>query len=423
MTSFRLRLGFVLVFCLAIGWAASAQEDDQIPAASLGTARVRYASVGPKGHKNGMDHARFGVFGVDSIPNFNGQFFVTGYDPFGNLNSRWFYNTVGNPPQMGGTTTLSAPIIPVKMDLRNFDGSPRFVAGHPLVSSAMPFVQPVLNSPVFSNATWETSDTPTQITDAVQRAEYWRTAKSNWHTILGPSVKTERTMVLIRGTYRFALNADGSCCLAILVNIDNFVSALFPGLPVTADTPIGAAELAGEMTTKDMTTLLFPSVYLYFDNNPSECCVVGFHSFDFEPGAGTNKDQFQAFVMNYSSWVQPGFFFSTDFLDVTAVSHEIAETYNDPFVAFDLIHDVTPWWLAPNGNCQDDLETGDVIEGLPNSVYPITMNGMTYHPQNEALLQWFEFLSPSDAYKGAYSFPNRNTLTALSPPQKAGCAP
>jgi hypothetical protein len=87
------------------------------------------------------------------------------------------------------------------------------------------------------------------------------------------------------------------------------------------------------------------------------------------------------------------------------------------------VHNLTPWWLAPNGNCQDDLETGDVIEGLPNAVFPIFLNGFTYHPQNEALLQWFEFMSPSDALGGAYSYPNTSVLTHLSAPQKAGCAP
>jgi hypothetical protein len=92
-------------------------------------------------------------------------------------------------------------------------------------------------------------------------------------------------------------------------------------------------------------------------------------------------------------------------------------------VAFDGIHNVTPFWLSPNGNCQDDLEVGDVIEGLPNDVFPITMNGRTYHPQNEALLQWFEFQSPSSALDGAYSYPNTGTLTALSPPQNFACKP
>jgi hypothetical protein len=103
------------------------------------------------------------------------------------------------------------------------------------------------------------------------------------------------------------------------------------------------------------------------------------------------------------------------------VSHEISETFNDPFVVSDGKHNLTPWWLSPNGNCQDDLEVGDVIEGLRNASNPIKMNGMTYHPQNEALLPWFEFQSPSSAIDGAYSYPDEGTLTTLSPIELPGC--
>ena len=159
--------------------------------------------------------------------------------------------------------------------------------------------------------------------------------------------------------------------------------------------------------------------YLYV-NDPSNCCILGFHTYDFEPGIPSNSNLERRYVLNYSSWISPGLF-GGGFEDVTALSHELSETFNDPFVASDGIHNVTPWWLSPNGNCQDDLEVGDVIEGLPNGVYPITMNGMTYHPQNEALLQWFEFEAPSSAISGAYSYPNIGTLTALSPPEGVNC--
>jgi hypothetical protein len=67
-----------------------------------------------------------------------------------------------------------------------------------------------------------------QISDAVQRAEFIRQSDDDWHTLLAPSVKTPRLMTLLRGTYRFALNADGSCCRFILVDADTFGNALFP---------------------------------------------------------------------------------------------------------------------------------------------------------------------------------------------------
>src|SRR5215470_10984174 len=39
------------------------------------------------------------------------------------------------------------------------------------------------------------------------------------------------------------------------------------------------------------------------------------------------------------------------------------------------------------------------------------------HPQNEALLPWFEFQANSSAIDNAYSYPNENVLTQLSAPQ------
>jgi hypothetical protein len=282
-----------------------------------------------------------------------------------------------------------------------------------------------LDSPVFSNAHYTSSDAPTQFADAVARAEYFKSAKQDWHTLLVPSVKTGRTMTLIRGTYQFALNGDGSCCFFVLIDFNTFVIELFPStstFPPDSSTPVGAAEVAGDITTKDISTFFFPPAYL-FVGNPNNCCIGGFHTFDQESGDASNGSATRAFVLNYSTWDQP-IFVDPTILDVTGLSHEISETYNDPFVVADGVHDLTPWWLSPNGNCQDNLEVGDVIEGLPRQAFPIAMpNGFTYHPQNEALLQWFEFESPSTAINGAYSYPDITTLTALSAPQKAGCAP
>ena len=125
------------------------------------------------------------------------------------------------------------------------------------------------------------------------------------------------------------------------------------------------------------------------------------------------------YVLDYASWISLGIF-GGGFEDVTALSHEVAETYNDPFVTSDGVHEVTPWWLS-GGNCQDNLETGDVIEGLPTATFAVTLNGYTYRPQNEALLPWFAREFPSSAFQGAYSYPDATVLPNLSPPEMAGC--
>ncbi len=74
-----------------------------------------------------MAHSRFGIHGIDSIPNFNGQFFADGFDFNGNPNRHWYTNTVGNPPQMGRTTVINAPVQPVNIELDDKNGNLRFV--------------------------------------------------------------------------------------------------------------------------------------------------------------------------------------------------------------------------------------------------------------------------------------------------------
>jgi hypothetical protein len=409
---------FALALCLAA--PSIAQESDQLPITALAGKGPKAAKVKPNTHQNGQAHARFGIPDIDSVANFNGHFFADGFDADGNPRREWYTNTMGNPPQLGGTTTFNAPIVPVIVDLRNADGSPRFVGGQRLISDPTQYIPAVLKSPVFADATYSSSGTPTQFTDAVQRAEYFNQAKPDWHTRLAPSVKPVRTMVLKQGTYRFALNGDGTCCAFILVDLDTFANALFPAVATDTTTPIGAAENAGDITTRDLSTFLFPNTYLYFNNDPAQCCVLGFHSYDAEPGDAGKKKPEKRYVLDYSSWISPGLF-GDAFTDVTALSHEVAESFNDPFVASDGVHNVTPWWASDNGQCQNVLEDGDVIEGLPEATFPMTMNGFTYHPQNEALLQWFEFETPSSALHGAYSYPNEHVLTSAPVKQLPGC--
>jgi hypothetical protein len=411
-------------FALSVVFAAAvaiAQESDQLTAADLANFHPHTstrAAVAKPSHAAALNSSS--IPGVDTIVTFNGRFSTPGYDPAGNPNRKWYYTMVGQSPDEGGTTRFNAPIVPVSVDLRNFDGTPRFVNGQRLYYDATQYVKPVLHSPVFQTYQYDSSHRPTQFTDAVQRAEFGD-AEDDWHNLLAPKVRTPRVMTLIRGTYRFALNPDGSCCLYVLVDEATFLNALFPPTsPVDNTTVIGAAELAGDITTSDISTFLFPNTYLYFNGDPTQCCVLGFHTLDIEPGDASNGNRLRFYVMNYSSWISPGLF-GDSFQDVTALSHEMSETFNDPLVAYDGVHGITPWWLSPNGNCQDDLEVGDVIEGLPSATYPITLHGYTYHPQNEALLPWFEFKQHPHSIHGAYSYPDTSVLTALSPVEKAGC--
>jgi hypothetical protein len=412
------------VFCVLASFltrAAVAQSKDQV-APTLSSAHRAFTVFAPRG--NGSNAPNLESLSssreIDSIPTFLGDFYAAGVGPTGRPQQRWFYSMAGSRPELGGTTTFDAPIIPVSLDLLDYDGSVREVNGRKLHYSVEPYVNAVVNSPVFQNAEYSSSDVPTQFADSVQRAEFYNVMQADWHTRLRPSVKAGRTLAIPRGAYYFALKQDGSCCAFVLVDINVFSNLLFPSSAGDRKSPIGSAEHSGDLSTRDISTFLFPNTYLYLDRNPNHCCVLGFHTYDYEPGNESNGFREKRYVLAFASWISPGLF-GSGFEDITALSHEMTESLNDPFVGSDGIHGITPWWLSQNGNCQNDLEVGDVIEGRPDSTTAIPTKGRTYHPQNEALLQWFEFQSPSTALGGAYSYPNQNVLTSLSPPEGVKC--
>ena len=70
--------------------------------------------------------------------------------------------------------------------------------------------------------------------------------------------------------------------------------------------------------------------------------------------------------------------------------------------------------------CQANLETGDPVEVLPVSTVPIFVKDkgqvFQYHPQTEALLQWFEIGNPSNAIGGAFSYPDTTALPQAATP-------
>ena len=403
----------LLAFTFAPGLMASAQqlEPDQhpsnaAPSARGGSAHVPPVFVGPRGS---AASGRATATTPDTLITFKGSFSTTS----GSAVLHFPFTMVGHAPSFAGTTTLNVDIIPVSLDLRNADNTPRFVNGKRLFFDVTPFIAQLLASPMFQKHTYSSSASSTQFVDAVQRAEF-HSAPAAWHTVLKPIVRPTQVMTVLAGKYQFALKPDGTCCNWVTVDSATFNGKLFPSSPTDTFSLFGAAFHAGDFTTKDVITFFFPNTFL--SNPGSSFFFVGFHTFVSMPGTPQNGNRERRFVMNYSSWVTPFVFFSDAFQDVTAVSHELTELFNDPFLG-----NITPWWKAPNGNCQNDLETGDVTEDLANATFPVTIGGTTFHPQNEALLEWFERQSPSHAIAGAYSYPDTKLLTSLSPSENPGC--
>ena len=386
---------------------------------SFTSGKVKYL---PNGTKI-TSAATTGLPGVDSLANWSDQFTAAGFDFFGNPQSVWPYTMVGTPPESGQTTIFQAPIVPVTVDLLAADGTVAIFNGQPLTFAPSPaIITAMVKSPVFQP--WSYTSGNGQFNDQQMRAQFAdRVAGNSWHNLLSPSVKTARRMQIPFGFWFFFTDAN-NVPIAAAVDENTFGSLFFPAtFPVDSSTPIGAAEVAHDISTKTISTFAFNNVYLY-NTDISNCCILGYHTYDFEPGNGEHGIQEHRFVLNYASWVSPGLF-SFGFEDITPFSHEVSELFNDPFV-----NNQTPWWeeVDPSfgfGICQDNLETGDVIEVLTgNPVFAISMNGRTYHPQNVAMFPFFAFESPSPAHLGAYSFPDETTIMAPSPGNLLpGCVP
>src|SRR6516162_2381462 len=109
-------IGLALVMIASMAPRGFAQDVDIVDDSALANATSKTFHPQPHDLTNGKAHSRFGIFGIDSIPNFNGQFFSDGFDGNGNPNRHWYTNTVGNPPQMGRTTLIGAPLQAVNVE-------------------------------------------------------------------------------------------------------------------------------------------------------------------------------------------------------------------------------------------------------------------------------------------------------------------
>lgn len=354
--------------------------------------------------------------GLDTVPTFTGAFnstapsidFFQSSDGFTTTSP---YIMIGNSPLVGGTTAIPANITAISLQLLNPDGS--VFSNVPFA----PFEQLTLNSPNFEGSLYSSGNT--QFGDAVQRAEFFNSMKSNWHTLLNPAITNRATLqvpplvevVFFDGTtlvvpgYIPSTASDGS---TVVFMLDLVFNALDFNQAVN---DIGG----GSFTTSGMNYHVYPNTFLYSivdEQGDLSCCVLGFHEYIFDPT--TNPEQ--RWIYSFVSWISPGTF-GQGIQDVTALSHETSEALNDPFTT-----NIVPTWQFPGipGACQANLETGDPVEVLPSATVPIAIKetGQTfqYHPQTEALLQWFEIGNPSNAIGGAYSYPNTAVLTQTATP-------
>jgi hypothetical protein len=360
------------------------------------------------------------ILGVNTLTTFFGEFAAQA-GPDAGKDYKW--SMIGNEPEDGDTTKIPAKITEVSLQLLNADGS---------VFTTVPFSpfhQLTLNSPNFEDDHNYRTGNGLQYEDAIHRAQFFNSMDSDWHTILVPKVVNKVTItvpffvnvqlrngnVIQARSYFTGTASDGSTFVLMLSPLFNF----FYDNLVVNDINLG------NFTTNAINMDLFPNTFLFNlnQNNPNVpggCCTLGFHTFFLNAGFPESR-----WVSIYASWISPGLF-GAGFQDVTALTHEIAESFGNPFV-----DNSAPNWQFPGqpanaAVCQNNLEEGDPIEVLANATTTISITegkfSFTYHPQNIPLLQWFTMGATSNAVDGAFSFPDETVLphSALPCPNGVG---
>lgn len=331
-----------------------------------------------------------------TVPYWHGQF----TDPTNGVS--YGYNMVGVDPSTNGSATVATDIIPLNFV---FAGSGGFALNGSDVA------QHTADSPIFQNADYSTTasvtgpadtaghvapvaggvlspgNTGVQYEDAIMRSQFDKTG-TGYHLNLGqPTIWNPVTITVPQNQGQAFQNSRG--VPLGLVSISWFSGRV--------------QQLMGQLHV-DPTHLpifLTDNVMLYI-NTIGNCCVIGYHGATKAPGNGTGasggqgSQQLQTFA--YSAYTRPATFnpaFDPYLRDIHALSHEIAEWGDDPFVN----NTVNPWLTptAPQYGCTSFLETGDPVVGIA-----FTLPGNTadtgdgsWHPEDEVFLPWFARQAPN----------------------------
>ena len=326
------------------------------------------------------------------------------------------YNMVGaNPNTCSGSdcsVTIEADIIPLIVNIAGLTFS-----GNDILAATLASPQFALNdygtTPFATASSTSTTNVPRgaggtlsqqdagyhlQLQDATMRAQFNKTGSSTYHLILHANVLPAVTINVPAN--QGVLLQSGRGVVFADVNI-SWWAAQMKNLNSTVGDPT------------HLPIYLSNSVLLHIGKNVLNCCVIGFHGTSpVGIGSGSADSNGNAKVQTFAwaSWVQPGIYArpngGTDWAlqDIHALSHEIAEWADDPFVN----NTVEPWLTptAPQYGCTGVLETGDPVVAIgfamgtntteqgPNPNGTQSADGY-YHPEDEVFLPWFMRLAPN----------------------------
>ncbi|HET7247950.1 MAG TPA: hypothetical protein VFJ07_24295 [Streptosporangiaceae bacterium] len=297
------------------------------------------------------------------------------------------YTIVGKNPAIqvsNASTTVNAVIVPLIMKFSNGDTwDPTKADSCDPGASALARTQ---NSPIVkakATSFGGTSVGTVQVTNAFQRAEFWKYAQP---TGINPT---------------YGVKLAFKTLSPITINVPNAQRTAFSGTGC-GNNLLGAANInwldpflqntvIPSLASQGVGTNTFPIFLLHnfveYIGNSSQCCVLGYHNtYNVTAGAQT---------YGLAMYDNSGAFLGSS--DISALSHEVGEWQDDPNTV-----NPTPAWgnIGQVSGCQANLEVGDPLSG---TTFNDALGGFTYHPQELAFFSWFYHQKPSLGIHGWYS--------------------
>jgi hypothetical protein len=319
---------------------------------------------------------------------------------------------VGASPLNRGARRTTIPVILVPFIVKfantttgfstTFDPTTAPDAGCTAGQTAMSLVE---NSPIFQKRDWILNGVDvgtTQYIDAFERADFWQYVQNMgnaYHTLLSFTVGEPLTLPLSYPAPTLAAEirtgVAGSC-----TNPEGSGSTNGAGYQGIVDMNVLHNAMLSYIATHGITPHEFPVFILYnvtYSQNQT-IYLGGYHfSGTSYPEALTSPGQTFAMADFRTNGTGP--------LDVSILSHEIAEWMDDPG-GFNAV----PAWgnIGEVTGCKRALEVGDplTLKDLPVITGP---NGFGYHLQELAFSSWF-FRTPSTGAGALFS--NNGTLTS-----------
>ena len=308
---------------------------------------------------------RFSVEDVEAkgtgLPTWTGSFSHGG--------TNYKYVMVGTDPAKGSINTV-VPVYIIPLKLTFADSGTVFDSTAPMIGLSQSVVQAVQASPIFQDAPFKAGNINvgnTQYIDAFQRANFWSsvsTVSPNYHVILGQPV------VLPVQVY----------------NVPAASGQTIPGPSANVKRGILAGGYIDSMITvpvfKKFPQITPGAFTIFLTYNVFPAGAYGYHDvYGSSPLTGK--------TYTYTSYLEP----YKDLIDadISTLAHEVGEWMDDAYV-----NNNTP--------CGGLLEVGDPLN---TAIFNVKLGGMTWHPQDLAMLGYFSYDTSQSVNKW---FTFRNTL-------------